>query len=217
MLGWRHGHTSPRGGLFFWDCSLPSEETFLISCLGKKMQVFWGEGGDSFGISINPFLFGSSYVCSLLCPVFSSLEYSFSISVEEKLTFSHQSWTACTYLQAFYVWESGGGTTLHILRLWSCFFTLCFPAIYLILPRSEPFPGSLGVNSVSSHQCLPEVIASSTLINQILLPSIGSSVSKNVLKYYLHCCPLFCVLFPCGFKPFKLFCYNFIRGEDKCI
>lgn len=52
MLGWRHGHTSLWGGLFLWDCSVPSEETFLISCLGKKIQVFWGEGGDSSGVRV---------------------------------------------------------------------------------------------------------------------------------------------------------------------
>lgn len=111
------------------------------------LGVGWGRemvGGIrilSFGISINAFLFSSYHLYSLCCLVSPSLEYLFSMFLEDKFPFSHQGWSVCTQLLAVCVQDQERESTI-IHRLSSYLFTLCFPSTHLVLPRCGPFPGS---------------------------------------------------------------------------
>ena len=139
-----------------------------------------------FDISINPFLFILSHFQSLPCPVSPNLEHSFSISLEVNfhsliragvcaLSCWHsicgsgegnQQFTYIHFLKKIFYWSILDLQCCinfrHIHTLSSCFFILSFPLHPLGTSKSESFPGSLGVNWLSSHQCPPEVIVSST-------------------------------------------------------
>lgn len=73
---------------FLWDCLVLPEKMFLISCLGNKMQVFWGEGrggvrsrnGRNLSPAIwyfNKSLFSSSYLYFVHCSQIESTPFQF--------------------------------------------------------------------------------------------------------------------------------------------